>query len=111
MVKRIFSENAAVLLTVIVLIMVLSVIVIGVMSVSITQVKSSQEIIDSIKAEYIAQSEFLKFHQEMTSLDTNSLSDIEDVRLDGKIFSFSGVTSSDASTPNDTLGLTFNIAY
>lgn len=109
--NKLYQDNAAVLLTVIVLVMVLSVIVISVMSVSITQVQTSQEIVDSIKAESLAQSEFLKFHQEMTSLDTNSLADIDEVSLDGKRFIFSGISTSTESTPNDTLGLTFNIEY
>ena len=103
------NQSAAVLLTVIVLTMVLSVIVISIMSITVGQVKSSQSVIDELKADYLAQAYFLKYHQEMTTLGTNSLGTIPDSILDNKSFSVSSASSD--TGPNDTTELTMTVSY
>jgi predicted PurR-regulated permease PerM len=105
------NNSAAVLLTVIVLITLLSVIVATLISTNISQLKMSQGVVDDIKTEYLADSEFKKFHQEMTTLGTNSLNAISDYDLDDKEYSFSSVSTTNSSTPNNTWQLTFNMEY
>lgn len=104
------NRSGTVLFTVIVLTMILSVIVISIMSTSVGQVKSSQFVIDELKAEYLAESEFQRFHQEMTLNGMNSLGSLGNVVLDTKTFSFESVDSS-GTGPHDTMRLIFNLTF
>ena len=69
------KNSGAVLLTVIVLSMVLSFVVIAIMSSSVSQVKSSQGVIDDTKAEYLSQAFFYQYHQQMMNAENDALPD------------------------------------
>lgn len=94
------NTNGTILLTVIILTMILSVIVISVMSVTTSQVKSSESIIDDLKATYLAEGHFYKYQQELIA--TGSPDDeIPDTALDSK--TFSGTVSNQlGGAPNNT---------
>jgi len=108
------NQNGAVLLTVLVIIMVLTVVVISIMSVSLSQVKSGQQVIDEVKTEYLSEGFFYKYHQEMISTGSASLPDSDTIILDGKEFSVTGnqmASSSGDPNPNDTTRVELQIDF
>ncbi len=116
--KKMTSRNdqGFMLLTVIVMIMALTVVVIGFMSISVSQVTSSQSIIDSIKAEEEAKGFLYRYHTGRltnTVMPFVSTGVVNDSGL--KEFSSDIIVMTDAeyagSTPNQTDLLVITTTY
>lgn len=79
------------------------------MSMSVSQVKSSQTIIDDIQAEYLGQSYFLKYQAEKSLLGTAELPIANSLLLDEQSFEASG-TESPTFNPQVN-AIRINISY
>ncbi len=98
--KTVFpNEQGFMLLTVIVLIMALTVVIIGFMSVSVSQVTSSQSIIDSIKAEEEAKGLIFRYHAaRLSNVTTSFVSTSTAISLDEKTLTSSTTVIPDVGT-------------
>lgn len=103
------NTSGMALFTIIILTTILSVIVIGIMSLNVSQVKSSQTVIDELKAEYLAQGYFYRHHQEkITTGQALPLPTILFYSLDGKNFTLS---SSNATGTYNTEQVDLNVGF
>ena len=107
------KNSGAVLLTVIVLSMVLSFVVIAIMSSSVTQVKSSQGVIDDTKAEYLGQAYFYQYHQEMMNAETDTVLTSLNIPFDEPlgIKTFTTISEKTDDTINNTTKVIVNVSY
>ncbi len=101
-------EAGIILLTVIMMIIILSLIVIGFMSTSVSQVKSSQTVIDRLKAEELALGVFYQYHQRL--LDNSTATAPASEQLDGKTFTIAAPTQSTGGL-NATNSVTISVTY
>ncbi len=102
-------EDGIILLTVIMMIIVLSLIVIGFMSSSVSQFRTSQSVVDRLKAEELAIGAFYQYHQRQ--LDGAGAALPASEALDGKTFTISAPTLTAGAGPNNTNSVTFTITY
>ena len=98
--RKIRQDNSGVIMvTVLVLVLVMSVVAIGILGVNISQVSTSQSVVDTIKAEQLAMGAFYQYHQRrIEGLVTNS-SPIP-ISLDGKTYTV-GVENQGNLGPNN----------
>jgi Tfp pilus assembly protein PilX len=106
-----FKDNnqGVILLTVIMLIMVLSIVAVSIMSIHTSQVTTSVKVVDTIKAEELAQGVFYQYHQQ--KLDgTGSTPSSE--TMDGRTFAVTVNAEAGLFTgPNSTGTVSVNINY
>ena len=97
--KKLHQDNSGVIMvTVLVLVLVMTVVAIGILGVNISQVSTSQSVVDSIKAEQMAIGAFYQYHQQQ--IDGTGTSPTQEV-LDGKTYLIS-VQNKGAIGPNNT---------
>jgi len=93
------NESGVILLTVVMVSLVLTVIAVGVMSTSVSQVKTSETVVDTIRVEELAKGIFYQYQQGEISGQHNIPSTIE---IDGKDYSVVVQNRGNIGTPNDT---------
>jgi hypothetical protein len=104
------NEKGVILLTVIMMAILLSMVIIGVMSASVTQVKSSQTIIDHMKAENLAMGEFYRYTQQINDGNfTVPPSTIKTIGDKSYTITYANVTGG--TNPNSTDRLRIQITY
>src|SRR3990167_7411999 len=101
--RKIQQDNSGVIMiTVLVLILVMTVVAIGILGVNISQVSTSQSVVDTIRAEQLAIGVFYQYHQQQ--IDGNGTSPASEV-IDGKKYdiTFDEKTSGEVAggTPNE----------
>jgi len=105
------NEDGVILLTVIMLTILLSLVILGFMSASVSQVKSSQTVIDQMKAEQLALGSFYRYNQWLIDGNADTPPAYE-YQLDGKSFqvSYYNETASGMG-PYDTGNLLVEVSY
>ena len=102
------NRSGTVLVVVIMLTMMLSIIIIGILSLNVSQVRSSQSVIDELKAEYLAKGFFYQFHQQRAETGAAPLPGAS-VDLDGKTFLIGSAQNPGAGINNtDQIDLNIN---
>lgn len=88
---------------VLVIVLTMSVVAIGIMSFNVSQVTSSQSVVDSIKAEQLAIGAFYQYHQQVTETGNPTPGAPTQEILDGKAYTIT-VSNLGPSvvTPNST---------
>ena len=86
--RKIQTDNSGVIMiTVLVLVLVMTVVAIGILGVNISQVSTSQSVVDTIKAEQIAIGAFYQYHQQQVEGLSGALPTSE--TIDGKTYTIS----------------------
>jgi len=93
------NESGVILLTVVMISLVLAVVAVGVMSTSVSTVKTGEEVVDAIRVEELAKGIFYQYQQGEISGIHNIPSTIE---IDGKEYSVYVQNRGNIGTPNDT---------
>jgi hypothetical protein len=104
------DESGIIMITVLVLILVMTVVAIGVLGVNISQVSTSESVVDNIKAEQLAIGAFYQYHQQQVE-GQSGLSPTTET-LDGKTFTI-GVTNQGhtVGAPNNTNQIDINVDF
>jgi Tfp pilus assembly protein PilX len=105
------NNQGVILLTVIMLTMVLSIVAISIMSIHTSQVTTSIKVIDTIKAEQLAQGVFYQYHQRV--VDGTGSTPTSEI-MDGRTFAVtlnSEVGGVGQTGPNSTSTVSVNINY
>jgi len=103
------NQSGMIFVTVVILTVILSIIVIGVIGLNVSQVKTSQSVIDDIKAEQVAKGAFYKFQQGQIN---GTVVDNDTSTLNGRDFDYSIVDSGDAGADFfNTNGITVTVDY
>ena len=96
------NESGIILVTVLLLTIVLSILAIGILSLNISRVTTSQSVVDSIKADYLARGAFIYEYQQNTLGEfAGAYPSAEG--LDGKTFTISAPYPCDPPEANCTL--------
>lgn len=95
------------MITVLVLVLVMTVVAIGILGINISQVSTSQSVVDSIKSEQLAIGAFYQYHQQQ--IDGNGTSPTQET-LDGKTFQID-VNNLGGGGPNNTNQISITIDY
>ena len=107
--KKLHQDNSGVIMiTVLVLVLVLTVVAIGILGVNISQVSTSQSVVDSIKAEQLAIGAFYQYHQQQ--IDGNGTTPTSET-MDNKTFSISINAAGAGSGPNNTNPIQVSVNY
>ncbi len=108
--RRLKNESGIILVTVIILIMILSIVAIGVLSLNVSQLKTSSSVVDTIKAEQLATGLFYQDYQRR--LDGTGTIPASPITIDGKAYTITRDADTAAGPNyNDTQRVRINITY
>lgn len=96
MIRFFYHKSGMILFTVIVMVLILSVVVISIISLNVSQFKSSQSVVDEIKAEYLAKGHFYRYHQQRATTAGTIALPSGTATLDGKTFTLNTVRNAGA---------------
>ncbi len=108
--RLIQSNSGVILLTVIMMVIVLSLVTLSFFGSSVSQVKSSQSVIDDMKAEQLTMGEFFRYHQRCLQGSSCPTPVPSPVNLDDKTFTYQAPAVT-ASPLNNTNQVTFQVSY
>ena len=103
------NESGIIMVTVLVLVLVMTVIAIGILSVNISQVSTSESVVDNIKAEQLAIGAFYQYHQQQIE-GLNGLSPASET-LDGKTFTIGVDNKGPAPGPISANQIEINVDF
>ena len=98
------DNSGVVMITVLVLVLIMTVVAIGILGINISQVSTSQSVVDSIKAEQLAIGAFYQYHQQQIEAGDGSGGgggSSSQETLDGKTFQI-GIDNLGSGGPNNT---------
>jgi Tfp pilus assembly protein PilX len=82
------DESGVIMVTVLVVVLIMTVVAIGILGVNISQVSTSESVVDNIRAEQLAIGAFYQYHQQQVD-GQNGLSPTTETFPDGKTFTIS----------------------
>lgn len=102
------KESGVILVTVVVLIIILSIVAIGIMSLNVSQIKTSASVVDSVVAEQLATGVFYQDYQRR--IDGTGSTPTNEV-IGNKTFTISRGADVNGTGPNSTNQVQINITY
>ena len=107
--RRLRQDNSGVIMvTVLLLVLVITVVAIGILGINISQVSTSQSVVDNIKAEQLAIGAFYQYHQQQIE-GLNGLTP-SPATLDGKIFTIN-LQNMGSTGPGNTNEIEITVNY